>query len=697
MKSFRSFHSDVSGGISGWSQPLLALALRDETFVKFIKTLTRQLVSGTAPGREMLTSSLLTPLAKPDGGVRPIACPDLIYRLCAKTILASASLDGALLPFQLGLGSPGGVEPIAFLAQQVAEGKIAGMSHIASVDLKNAYGSMQRGPLARATREHAPGLYRLAKFRYEHEGAMVIASNGEVHVLPASDGVYQGDPLAGLLFCVGVRPVLAQLLAFLEARGFTAHILCYLDDWYIFGDRAGILDVVQEFFDDLRNRDAHCGLELNLSKSWELPREHLLQNGAQRLGTMIGGPEACYSFLRDKVSEMDVPLRQLQQLHKQDAQLLLRRSLQHQLRHLQRMLPSAGLETVWVTLDTALHHALRLIRDGAVQPRRGEFDTTLFQLPIRLGGLGVPKHEVIAPHARAAMEQSSLHLLRGILPALFPDDQAIADGDDTAFISQATRVAAEYARMDRELMGRLSIEQAMTVVGNGSRLGSACLHTFPSDARTTLSDRQVQVLLHNRTLVRSAAPVCSDCSQPNTHGHDDDCSDRSHRRTVRHDTTKFLFVAFLRRCKGTVVNAEPRIEAQSMRRTDWRVHGPAAAAGGGDTDYDITFISATNSTSQRAPDRAAHLLLAGQEGMRAAATKRLQAYLDVKAQHKSSFYNEAVPTAFVPLVFSLDGAEHPRATAALKQWRSLMPSFSYLVSCVSVVLARTRAETFRLV
>ncbi|KAE8224162.1 hypothetical protein CF319_g2903 [Tilletia indica] len=240
------------------------------------------------------------------------------------------------------------------------------------------------------------------------------------------------------------------------------------------------------------------------------------------------------------------------------------------------------------------------------------------------------------------------------------------------------------------------MEEAMTVVANGDMIANACLQTFPIDARTTLSDRQVQVILHNRTLLRASGDICSDCLQPNSHGHDDDCGDRPHRRTVRHDSSKHLFVAALRRVKGVRVNAEPRIEAQSMRRTDWRVHGPAAAGGGGDTDYDITFVSLTNAGSQRAPGRTDHMLLASQQGMRVAATKRLNAYLDSKAQHKSQYYDGAVPTAFVPLVFSLEGAAQTQAKATLKQWRSVVPSYSYLISCLSVVLARTRAETFRL-
>ncbi|CAD7069307.1 unnamed protein product, partial [Tilletia caries] len=199
-------------------------------------------------------------------------------------------------------------------------------------------------------------------------------------------------------------------------------------------------------------------------------------------------------------------------------------------------------------------------------------------------------------------------MLRCIMPSLYPDDPLDPEGDDDPLIPQSKRVAAEYERLDNEFMRKLSIEQAMTVVANGSRMG---------------------------------CPICPDCMQPNTHGHDDDCSDRPHRRTVRHDSSKHLFVAAIRRIKGATANLEPRIEAQSMRRTDWRVHGTTAAGGGGDTDYDITFISLTNATAQRAPDRAEHLALAAREGMRVAATKRLQAYLDAKARSKSRFYTDA--------------------------------------------------------
>ena len=67
---------------------------------------------GTAPGRSMLCTSRLTPLAKADGGIRPIACGELIYRLITKTLLRKAFKPDFLEEYQLGVSSKGGVEPI---------------------------------------------------------------------------------------------------------------------------------------------------------------------------------------------------------------------------------------------------------------------------------------------------------------------------------------------------------------------------------------------------------------------------------------------------------------------------------------------------------------------------------------------------------------------------------------------------------
>jgi hypothetical protein len=87
MAAFKTFKPDTSPGLSGWTHHLLATALRVPAFLKAIHTLTGLIMAGTAPGQAMLCASRLTPLRKPDGGLRPIAVGDMIYRLASKAIL----------------------------------------------------------------------------------------------------------------------------------------------------------------------------------------------------------------------------------------------------------------------------------------------------------------------------------------------------------------------------------------------------------------------------------------------------------------------------------------------------------------------------------------------------------------------------------------------------------------------------------
>ena len=72
-----------------------------------------------------------------------------------------------------------------------------------------------------------------------------------------------------------------------------------------------------------------------------------------------------------------------------------------------RVIATNDIESAWAPLDDALHRSLRLVRDNAAELRRGDFDAALFQLPLRLDGLGVPRHALIGPHARTAMELMS--------------------------------------------------------------------------------------------------------------------------------------------------------------------------------------------------------------------------------------------------------------------------------------------------
>ena len=87
----------------------------------------------------MLCAGRLTTIRKPTGGVRPIAVGESLYRLIVATLLNKKFGEGSLLPSQLGVKSPGGVDPIARAFELATEGKLDQQyTHAVSLDGVNA-------------------------------------------------------------------------------------------------------------------------------------------------------------------------------------------------------------------------------------------------------------------------------------------------------------------------------------------------------------------------------------------------------------------------------------------------------------------------------------------------------------------------------------------------------------------------------
>ena len=366
LQALGSFKRDTAPGISGWTHHLLTLALKQPLALEMVHTLVGLFLQGSAPGQSMLCTSRLTPLAKPDGGIRPIAVGELLYRLVVKVILRHTAKPDMLLPFQFGVGSTGGVEPMIRAIQQTVD-RAPGytFSQLTSLDFKNAFNTLDRADLATGLRRFAPGLYRAARWAYGSTTDLVLTGNhGQQHLLLSSQGVRQGDPFGPLFFSLGIRTLLDRLSAHLGPHRL---ILAYLDDVYILSHDSQVLADVSSFFDNQA-----ASLQLNLAKSSTHTIQDITQSGLKVLGSCVGSMAPRAAFLQAKIEEQERTLAKLPGLPHQHALLVLRECLQQNLRHLLRSLRSDDLGHLWARYDRSLQRCvLQMQGANLVQSERG--------------------------------------------------------------------------------------------------------------------------------------------------------------------------------------------------------------------------------------------------------------------------------------------------------------------------------------
>ncbi|TXB98911.1 hypothetical protein FocTR4_00012312 [Fusarium oxysporum f. sp. cubense] len=358
IEAIRSIGKEKAPGLSGWTRPLLDLvvAREDSPIIAFLRLLADMIRQGTAPGADLLCASRLIGLEKPGGGVRPIAIGDLIYKVAMKAILMTSYRSEMLLPFQLGVNSPGGVEPAIFLLEEAILGpNSADFQQLVSIDLANAFNSVDRASIAAAVATYAPTFYKAAAWAYNNP-SLLVTEDG--YTLASSKGVRQ-DPALN-----------------------------------------GTLEAARKVF-------SRSPFQLNLTKSKEIAIRDLKEEGIKALGSFIGPIAPKRAFLEGKIRTLQEALTALQDLPKQHALLLLRGSIQLLLRHLQRQLDPIGLEDLWEEADCLIRQAIiaLLARSPSDCPKEPSPD--LIALPVREGGLGIPLHKELATQLhQAAMEAS---------------------------------------------------------------------------------------------------------------------------------------------------------------------------------------------------------------------------------------------------------------------------------------------------
>ena len=258
-------------------------------------------------------------LEKAQGGIRPIACGEVLRRLVASMAakqmraglleyFAPGPEDGVQRPAQLGVGARGGSDVMVRGIQTALDAHPNWVCM--TVDYTNAFNAGSRAVMLQEVAKRFPSLYPFVRSCYALNPCMTYAVGAQLYKVLSQEGCQQGDPLGSALFALLLQPILARLM---RDHPDLPMLVSYLDDTVLLGPP----QVVAEAFTTLvRLGGEMAGLQVNPSKCavWA-PREDtslrffpLMIVGAsgRRLRGVIvlGIPVGSDDFVREKIQEI---------------------------------------------------------------------------------------------------------------------------------------------------------------------------------------------------------------------------------------------------------------------------------------------------------------------------------------------------------------------------------------------------------
>ena len=148
-----------------------------------------------------LCGGRLIPLRKKDGGIRPLVVIELLRSLVSKLCLQEVSSSlRTLQPLQIGVGGSGPVIQAAILTVKSWLASMSPDEVLLKIDIANAYNTIDREACLAGVAKFCPDALRWA--RWCLDGASRVYDS---EVIPCTKGVQQGDPLAPMLFSVGLH------------------------------------------------------------------------------------------------------------------------------------------------------------------------------------------------------------------------------------------------------------------------------------------------------------------------------------------------------------------------------------------------------------------------------------------------------------------------------------------------------------
>ena len=356
------------------------------------------------------------PIPPPLGGVRPIACGEVLRKLVAKTIclqeagrfrdhLCPDAVAGEVAAVtQVGVAVPGGADRVVHQTRALLELNPDWV--VVKVDAKNAFNTLSRRAMLAAVRRHFPNLTPFIDLCYEHDTPLFFRRERGHTRLESREGTHQGDPLGCLLLSLPLHDVLRAI----HAEHPEVVITAYIDDVFLVGPRA---EVAAAYRDLVAGMERHLGLVSQARKcavyspAGSLSRGlfpedmpgagEVAAGGVEVLGVPVGSDAYVQDFVSRRVRQLDQVIPTLAHLRDPQLQyLLLRCCANARVSHLLRGVPPPLVAQAAAEHDRAVWAGLQTVLPG---PPLSDRARRVARLHIRLGGLGLPSAERLAPAA----------------------------------------------------------------------------------------------------------------------------------------------------------------------------------------------------------------------------------------------------------------------------------------------------------
>lgn len=244
-----------------------------------------------SPACPLIFGARLVALQKADGGVRPIACGDVLRRMAARLLAAKASHKLArylLEKRQVGVRTPSGAEAAQLAARRFAAAMSPDMV-LVKLDFRNAFNTVSRQAFVDEVARLAPEIFPHVWAAYSRPSSLYFSGRR----LSSEAGAQQGDPLGPLLFSLAAAAVRDKVFETLspEDRAEVRFEAAFLDD-VSFGAPA---PVARRLLDAFASVSLSAGLGLNLRKT-EVVFHPDAPDDARALFPDVGSSSSSLSF-----------------------------------------------------------------------------------------------------------------------------------------------------------------------------------------------------------------------------------------------------------------------------------------------------------------------------------------------------------------------------------------------------------------